>query len=203
VSVLDNNAVFYGSLALIGLGALWAMPLKQPPQKVVQFANTGFRPIPVEVFSDPGVKYFILEIEKRPDRLIEVTSRREGKSGISFAKRLVNCDKWTFKYLAEGDTLEELNIPRPDPEMGKLTDGSISMVLSYRACENAGLVTENASAISQASAQPQRLIGNAPIHRHSFANCSAARAAGAAPVYRGEPGYGSHLDRDNDGIGCE
>ena len=23
------------------------------------------------------------------------------------------------------------------------------------------------------------------------------------PVYRGDPGYGPHLDRDNDGIGCE
>jgi hypothetical protein len=36
-----------------------------------------------------------------------------------------------------------------------------------------------------------------------YANCSAAREAGAAPVYRGEPGYASHLDRDNDGVGCE
>ena len=37
----------------------------------------------------------------------------------------------------------------------------------------------------------------------SFRNCAAARAAGAAPVRRGDPGYGSHLDRDNDGVGCE
>ncbi|MBC6982905.1 excalibur calcium-binding domain-containing protein [Caulobacter sp. 17J80-11] len=37
----------------------------------------------------------------------------------------------------------------------------------------------------------------------SYPNCAAARAAGAAPVYRGQPGYGPHLDRDNDGIGCE
>lgn len=36
-----------------------------------------------------------------------------------------------------------------------------------------------------------------------YTNCSAARAAGAAPVYIGQPGYGRHLDRDNDGIGCE
>ncbi|WP_211373207.1 excalibur calcium-binding domain-containing protein [Pseudoxanthomonas broegbernensis] len=26
---------------------------------------------------------------------------------------------------------------------------------------------------------------------------------GAAPVRRGEPGYGPHLDCDNDGVGCE
>lgn len=37
----------------------------------------------------------------------------------------------------------------------------------------------------------------------AFANCAAARAAGAAPVRRGDPGYGPHLDRDNDGVGCE
>jgi multidrug efflux pump subunit AcrA (membrane-fusion protein) len=37
----------------------------------------------------------------------------------------------------------------------------------------------------------------------SYANCSAARAAGAAPVRVGDPGYGRHLDRDGDGVGCE
>lgn len=36
-----------------------------------------------------------------------------------------------------------------------------------------------------------------------YENCDAARAAGAAPVHAGEPGYGSHLDRDGDGVGCE
>jgi hypothetical protein len=36
-----------------------------------------------------------------------------------------------------------------------------------------------------------------------FANCSQARAAGAAPVRAGDPGYGRHLDRDGDGVGCE
>jgi hypothetical protein len=39
--------------------------------------------------------------------------------------------------------------------------------------------------------------------RREFANCSQARAAGAAPVRRGDPGYGPHLDRDGDGVGCE
>ena len=37
----------------------------------------------------------------------------------------------------------------------------------------------------------------------AFRNCTEARAAGAAPVHRGDPGYGTHLDRDNDGVGCE
>jgi hypothetical protein len=36
-----------------------------------------------------------------------------------------------------------------------------------------------------------------------FANCTAARAAGKAPLYRGQPGYRSGLDRDGDGVACE
>ncbi|WP_152663841.1 excalibur calcium-binding domain-containing protein [Sphingomonas sp. SRS2] len=36
-----------------------------------------------------------------------------------------------------------------------------------------------------------------------FPSCAAARAAGAAPVRRGDAGYAPRLDRDGDGIGCE
>lgn len=36
-----------------------------------------------------------------------------------------------------------------------------------------------------------------------YASCAAARAAGAAPLHRGDPGYRSGLDRDNDGVACE
>lgn len=37
----------------------------------------------------------------------------------------------------------------------------------------------------------------------AFRSCAEARAAGAAPIRRGAPGYGRHLDRDGDGIACE
>ena len=36
-----------------------------------------------------------------------------------------------------------------------------------------------------------------------FTSCKQAREAGAAPIYRGDPGYSSTLDRDNDGVACE
>lgn len=49
------------------------------------------------------------------------------------------------------------------------------------------------------SLTPRGISGEAWAYR----NCSEARAAGAAPVRRGDPGYGPHLDRDHDGIGCE
>ncbi len=34
-------------------------------------------------------------------------------------------------------------------------------------------------------------------------NCTEAKNAGAAPIYRGQPGYRAGLDGDNDGIACE
>ncbi|MEU8779841.1 excalibur calcium-binding domain-containing protein [Streptomyces sp. NPDC048606] len=37
----------------------------------------------------------------------------------------------------------------------------------------------------------------------SYKNCDAVRAAGAAPIRRGDPGYGKHLDKDGDGVACE
>ncbi|GAA1877441.1 Excalibur calcium-binding domain-containing protein [Williamsia serinedens] len=36
-----------------------------------------------------------------------------------------------------------------------------------------------------------------------YRNCSAARAAGAAPLRVGDPGYRAGLDRDGDGVACE
>lgn len=36
-----------------------------------------------------------------------------------------------------------------------------------------------------------------------YPNCAAARAAGAAPIRAGNPGYSRKLDRDGDGVACE
>jgi hypothetical protein len=36
-----------------------------------------------------------------------------------------------------------------------------------------------------------------------YPGCAAARAAGVAPIYEGEPGYREEMDGDGDGIACE
>jgi len=36
-----------------------------------------------------------------------------------------------------------------------------------------------------------------------YRRCDDARAAGAAPIRRGQPGYRPELDRDGDGVACE
>lgn len=36
-----------------------------------------------------------------------------------------------------------------------------------------------------------------------YAGCDEVRAAGKAPLYRGDPGYRDGMDGDGDGIACE
>ncbi|WP_294054528.1 excalibur calcium-binding domain-containing protein [Sphingomonas sp.] len=36
-----------------------------------------------------------------------------------------------------------------------------------------------------------------------YSGCNEARADGAAPIYRGQPGYREEMDGDGDGIACE
>lgn len=60
------------------------------------------------------------------------------------------------------------------------------------------------AALPRAAALPVPQPAPAPPAQDVYyENCTAARAAGAAPIMRGEPGYASKLDRDNDGIACE
>lgn len=46
---------------------------------------------------------------------------------------------------------------------------------------------------------PQAVVGTAVY----FPNCRSAWAVGAAPMYRGDPGYRPQLDGDSDGVACE
>lgn len=55
------------------------------------------------------------------------------------------------------------------------------------------------AAAEEAARQAAAEDDSAPVY---YENCDAVRAAGAAPIRRGDPGYASHLDRDNDGQGC-
>jgi type IV secretory pathway VirB10-like protein len=50
------------------------------------------------------------------------------------------------------------------------------------------------------AAEEQKQQQNTNVY---YENCDAVRAAGAAPIPQGDPGYARHLDRDGDGVGCE
>lgn len=64
----------------------------------------------------------------------------------------------------------------------------------------------DAVAFHAAQPSPRRAVayaGSGESTGGAYRNCREARAAGAAPLYRGQPGYGAHMDGDNDGIACE
>jgi hypothetical protein len=56
---------------------------------------------------------------------------------------------------------------------------------------------------SDASAPPAASTVQAVVSTTYYAGCNEARAAGVAPIYRGQPGYREGMDGDNDGIACE
>lgn len=62
--------------------------------------------------------------------------------------------------------------------------------------------------LDQSNSQPHESPAEQPLSlstpaAHPFRNCEAARRMGAAPLHRGQPGYGPHLDADGDGVACE
>lgn len=74
----------------------------------------------------------------------------------------------------------------------------------------ASVPTRKAPAASAPAADAPSTTAPRPLVRQpaapsggAFKNCTAARAAGAAPLYRGQAGYQPKLDRDGDGVACE
>jgi Excalibur calcium-binding domain len=49
-------------------------------------------------------------------------------------------------------------------------------------------------------ARPARRVAAASVY---FSGCNEVRAAGLAPLFRGQPGYRREMDGDDDGIACE
>ncbi|MEL4153918.1 excalibur calcium-binding domain-containing protein [Corynebacterium bovis] len=83
------------------------------------------------------------------------------------------------------DTVTRTVTVTPEPAPQRLTGGGY---------------TGDDSTSGYGAAEPKGLT---PPAAGLFDNCSQARAAGAAPIYRGAPNYLPKLDRDNDGIACE
>ncbi len=111
----------------------------EPPSPVSPSAlSLPMEPRPLSVPSDPGATYWVLSVEKASNNdEVYITTQRKGKSGVSFAKRLVNCNYQTFRYVGDADTFEELQRQNLKGKMGALVQGSISWYASQYACAHA------------------------------------------------------------------
>jgi hypothetical protein len=65
------------------------------------------------------------------------------------------------------------------------------------------LSTDGGALATTAPGQEPTATGQTPAGSVYYKNCAAARAAGAAPLYRGQPGYRDDMDGDQDGVACE
>jgi hypothetical protein len=79
------------------------------------------------------------------------------------------------------------------------TDGPNARAVQRPAGPNAQAARRPAGP-NGALARESRLLGKAEPY---YPSCGAAGTARAAPIRRGEPGYGRHLDEDGDGVACE
>lgn len=71
------------------------------------------------------------------------------------------------------------------------------------ACEPNNWDSGSGSAKPKPRPEPSRTTTKPKKATTYYQNCTAARQAGAAPIKKGQPGYGRHLDRDGDGVGCD
>ncbi len=86
--------------------------------------------------ADPSAKYEAVSVIERSDGLVEFVSRRTGKSGVSFSKRLIDCTNWRAGYLVgDADTLDEIRQSKKTvTELGPLISGSSTHSAVVYAC---------------------------------------------------------------------
>ena len=125
----------------------------------------------------------------------EVQSRSVEKGKSSVTQEGVNGEKkLVYKVTYRGNDETSRELLRTD--ISKQPVEKITTVGTYVAPAAPAPVSSGSSR----SAAPAPASGGSGAY---YKNCSAARAAGVTPIYRGEPGYRSALDRDNDGVACE
>lgn len=123
---------------------------------------------------------------------------------------VTQAEKDAIAGVLEGCPGEVLPTGDDAPEVG-ITTGSTPEATQAPE-QPAPAATSSAPAPAPAPAEPAPAEPAAPAPAEpvapaqgdsSYPNCSAAKAAGAAPLHAGSPGYSSKLDRDGDGVACE
>ncbi|MGF7050326.1 beta-lactamase superfamily II metal-dependent hydrolase [Paenibacillus sp. DS2015] len=97
-------------------------------------------------------------------------------------------------------TDKKIKIYRND-EQGTIifaTDGK-----KITASQTESKVTTTKPTVSEVPTTTPKSVEKSKQESVTYANCTAVRDAGKAPLYKGDAGYSTKLDRDKDGIACE
>jgi hypothetical protein len=90
----------------------------------------------------------------------------------------------------------------PFPSTSVPTDGVSPSGTPSGSPTTAGIPTPSSTPDTPISPLPT-IAPTSPVGSVFYKNCGAVRAAGAAPLYRGQPGYSASLDPDGDGVACD
>ena len=108
-----------------------APAIDSPAAEAKGAAGETLIPVP----SDPGATYGLINVAEAEGGLIEVTTVRRGPSGVSYARRLVDCAEMTFTYTGDSDSADLPQVEDPAP-MSALVSGSISDHVATYACSH-------------------------------------------------------------------
>ena len=167
----------------------------------------------LEMVTVPGV--VSLTLDKATDELedlgfeVEAVDSADGKSILKKSNwQVMSQEAAEGASVAKGSTvhLEVTSLEKLAAEKAAAEKAAADQAAAAQAAAEQAARDEAARQAAQAPAPAPAPAAVAPAPAPAaayYANCTAARAAGAAPVYAGTPGYGKHLDRDGDGIGCD
>lgn len=137
--------------------------------------------------NDKGVLVWMTEKDAKALETDRAEAKKAAEDKVAADKAQAAADK-AKAVKAEADRVEAARV------------AAVEAAAKKAAADEAARVAAEQAAQQQAPA-PQPLV-EAPADVY-YANCTEARAAGAAPLYVGQPGYRSGMDGDSDGIACE
>ena len=84
--------------------------------------------------SDPGAEYFVLKKTLGAGGIRILETKRVGSSGISYSRRMFDCNNGTVKYLGTGESVDSMNRSGADQELKPIVGGSIADYEADEAC---------------------------------------------------------------------
>ncbi|WP_425862690.1 excalibur calcium-binding domain-containing protein [Arthrobacter sp. TWP1-1] len=127
----------------------------------------------------------------------------DGESVVEGTETLVCTvdDKGLLVWMLKKDSTtliaERAETKRVAAEKMAKEKAAVERVAAEKATSDKAAADEAARIVAEQAAQ------QAPAADVYYQNCTEARAAGAAPLYIGQPGYRPGMDGDSDGVACE
>ncbi len=88
----------------------------------------------IRVLKDPNTVYEEIGRRDLSGGIVEITTRRTGSQGTTYARREISCRDWTFRYTGNAPTPEELAGIYVNSPFVPLEHGSVSGYIALYVC---------------------------------------------------------------------